>query len=118
VVGLCAGDTSGEDALAYIGRQISLLDTGVGYSFRVSGKDTGEALGTAGLRLALIAADRHSRICGIRLNSLLDYRQGMAFRRLRWGWVHYVFAHVIRTQPHRQGPSAGAILPANALGRI
>ena len=48
------------------GRQISRLDTGVGYSFCVADKDTDcvadkdtdEALGTAGLHLAPIAAGR------------------------------------------------------------
>ena len=57
-IGTLPGNASHEDALAHIGRQISRLDTGVGYSFCAADKDTDEALGTAGLHLAPIAAGR------------------------------------------------------------
>jgi RimJ/RimL family protein N-acetyltransferase len=57
-IGSLPGNASREDALAYIGRQINRLDTGAGYSFCVADKDTDEALGTAGLHLAPIAAGR------------------------------------------------------------
>jgi [ribosomal protein S5]-alanine N-acetyltransferase len=57
-IGSLPGYASREDAVAYIGRQISRLNTGVGFSFRVADKDTDKALGTAGLHLAPIAAGR------------------------------------------------------------
>jgi RimJ/RimL family protein N-acetyltransferase len=57
-IGTLPGNASREDALAYIGRQLGRLDTGVGYSFCVADKDTDEAFGTAGLHLAPIAAGR------------------------------------------------------------
>lgn len=57
-IGSLPGNASREDALAYIERQISRLDTGAGYSFCVADKDTDVALGTAGLHLAPIAAGR------------------------------------------------------------
>lgn len=57
-IGSLQGNASREDALAYIERQISRLDTGAGYSFCVADKDTDVALGTAGLHLAPIAAGR------------------------------------------------------------
>ena len=57
-IGSLPGNASREDALAYIGRQNGHLEAGVGYSFCVADKDTDEALGTAGLRLAPIAAGR------------------------------------------------------------
>ncbi|MBB5938968.1 RimJ/RimL family protein N-acetyltransferase [Streptomyces zagrosensis] len=56
--GSLAGSASREDALACIERQVSHLDTGVGHSFCVADNDTDEALGTAGLWLAPIAAGR------------------------------------------------------------
>ncbi|QDL74409.1 N-acetyltransferase [Streptomyces malaysiensis subsp. malaysiensis] len=56
--GSLPGNASGQEALAYIERQISHLRTGAGYSFCVADKDTDEALGTAGLYLAPIAAGR------------------------------------------------------------
>lgn len=57
-IGSLLGNANRKDALAYIGRQISRLDTGVGYSFCVADKDTDEAFGTAGLWLAPLAAGR------------------------------------------------------------
>jgi [ribosomal protein S5]-alanine N-acetyltransferase len=57
-IGSLPGNASREDALAYIDRQISRIDTGAGYSFCVADKETDEALGTAGLHLAPIAAGR------------------------------------------------------------
>ncbi len=57
-IGSLPGNASREDALAYIERQLGRLDTGAGYSFCVADKDTGDALGTAGLHLAPIAAGR------------------------------------------------------------
>ncbi|MGW0732998.1 GNAT family N-acetyltransferase [Streptomyces sp. NPDC002851] len=56
--GSLPGNASRQEALAYIERQISHLRTGTGYSFCVADKDTDEALGTAGLYLAPIAAGR------------------------------------------------------------
>jgi len=46
------------DALAWIERQISRFEAGAGYSFCVAGAQTDEALGTAGLNLASLAAGR------------------------------------------------------------
>ncbi|MFE7742268.1 GNAT family N-acetyltransferase [Nocardia sp. NPDC057455] len=57
-IGSLVGKASHEDALAYIERQLSRLDTGVGYSFCVADNDTDEAIGTAGLWLAPIGAGR------------------------------------------------------------
>jgi ribosomal-protein-alanine N-acetyltransferase len=57
-IGSLPGNASSEEALAYIERQISRLDTGAGYSLCVADNDTDEALGTAGLWLASIAAGR------------------------------------------------------------
>jgi RimJ/RimL family protein N-acetyltransferase len=57
-IGSLPANVTREDALAYIERQISRLDTGAGYSFCVADKDTDDALGTAGLHLAPIAAGR------------------------------------------------------------
>ncbi|MET7937876.1 GNAT family protein [Streptomyces sp. NPDC005322] len=56
--GSLPGNASRQEVLAYIERQISHLRTGTGYSFCVADKDTDEALGTAGLYLAPIAAGR------------------------------------------------------------
>jgi len=58
MIGSLVGKASREDALAYIERQISRLDAGVGYSFCVADNDTDEALGMAGLWLAPIAGGR------------------------------------------------------------
>jgi [ribosomal protein S5]-alanine N-acetyltransferase len=57
-IGSLPGNAGREDALAYVDRQISRLDTGVGYSFCVADKETNEALGTAGLHLAPIGEGR------------------------------------------------------------
>jgi RimJ/RimL family protein N-acetyltransferase len=57
-IGSLPGSASREDALAFIERQNGHLDTGVGYAFCIADKDSDEALGTAGLGLALIAAGR------------------------------------------------------------
>jgi RimJ/RimL family protein N-acetyltransferase len=57
-IGSLPGNAGREEALAYIERQISRLGTGAGYSFCVADKGTDEALGTAGLHLAPIAAGR------------------------------------------------------------
>jgi [ribosomal protein S5]-alanine N-acetyltransferase len=57
-IGSLPGNASREDGLAYIERQLNRLAAGVGYSFCVADKDTDEALGTAGLWLASIAAGR------------------------------------------------------------
>jgi [ribosomal protein S5]-alanine N-acetyltransferase len=59
-IGSLTGNASREDALAFIERQISRLDTGVGYSFCVADNDTDEALGTAGLWLSSLAEGRAS----------------------------------------------------------
>jgi [ribosomal protein S5]-alanine N-acetyltransferase len=59
-IGTLPGNASREEALAYIERQLSRLTTGVGYSFCVANKKTDDALGTAGLWLASIAAGRAS----------------------------------------------------------
>lgn len=59
-IGTLPGNAGREDALAYIERQHSRLDAGTGYSFCVADKNTDEALGTAGLHLAPIAAGRAS----------------------------------------------------------
>ena len=47
-----------EDALSFMERQAARLDTGAGYSWCVAHRETDEALGTAGLHLAPIAAGR------------------------------------------------------------
>ena len=47
-----------EQAVAYIRRQVGHLDAGTGYSFVIADRSTGQALGTAGLWLAPIAAGR------------------------------------------------------------
>jgi [ribosomal protein S5]-alanine N-acetyltransferase len=57
-IGSLPGNASREDALAYIGRRNGHLEAGLGYSFCVADKDTDDALGTAGLRLAPVAAGR------------------------------------------------------------
>ena len=57
-IGTLPLNASREDALAYIGRQISRLKTGAGYSFCVADHDTDQALGTAGLHLAPVAVGR------------------------------------------------------------
>lgn len=57
-IGSLPGNSSRENALAFIDRQCNRLDTGAGYSFCVADKETDEALGTAGLHLAAIAAGR------------------------------------------------------------
>ncbi|WP_406458448.1 GNAT family N-acetyltransferase [Streptomyces sp. NBC_00876] len=56
--GSLPGNADHPEALAYIERQSSRLRTGAGYSFCVADKETDEALGTAGLYLAPIAAGR------------------------------------------------------------
>ena len=57
-IGSLPANASREEALAFIERQQGQLDSGVGFAFCVADKDTDEALGTAGLRLAPIAAGR------------------------------------------------------------
>lgn len=57
-IGSLPGNASREDALAYIERQAARLEIGSGYSFCVADKNTGKALGAAGLNLANIAAGR------------------------------------------------------------
>lgn len=57
-IGSLPASASRHDALAYIRRQELRLHAGTGYSFCVADKDTSEALGTAGLHLAAIAAGR------------------------------------------------------------
>lgn len=56
--GSLPGNASREEAVAYIERQHSRLTAGAGYSFCAADKETDEALGTAGLWLASIAAGR------------------------------------------------------------
>jgi [ribosomal protein S5]-alanine N-acetyltransferase len=57
-IGSLPGIASYEQGLAYIERQLSRLTAGVGFSFCAADRDTDEALGTAGLWLASIAAGR------------------------------------------------------------
>ncbi|SEP09347.1 GNAT family N-acetyltransferase [Amycolatopsis saalfeldensis] len=57
-IGSLPGRAGRADALSYMERQATRLVTGAGYSWCVAHRDTDEALGTAGLHLAPIAAGR------------------------------------------------------------
>lgn len=57
-IGSLPGNAGREDALSFMERQAGRLGTGAGYSFCVAHQETDEALGTAGLHLAPLAADR------------------------------------------------------------
>lgn len=59
-IGTLPAHTDEAGALAYLDRQADRLVNGAGYSFCVADKETGEALGTAGLNLGPIAAGRAS----------------------------------------------------------
>jgi ribosomal-protein-alanine N-acetyltransferase len=57
-IGSLPGQASRADALAWVQRQRERLDAGVGFSFCAADSRTDEALGTAGLHLAPVAAGR------------------------------------------------------------
>ncbi|GAB3580438.1 GNAT family protein [Amycolatopsis endophytica] len=58
--GTLPGNATRDEALAYIRRQHGRLQTGFGYSYCISDRRTGEALGQTGLWLAAVAQGRAS----------------------------------------------------------
>ncbi|HEY5788350.1 MAG TPA: GNAT family protein [Microlunatus sp.] len=103
-----------QQALEYIGRQLSRWETGVGYSFCVADLDSGSALGTAGLWIRDLAVGRGSAGYTVAPSAR---RRGVAARALRalttFGWT---LPELFRIELYVEPWNLGSLRAAEAVG--